>query len=147
MTDRYSATRQPQVLVAFIFAVIAATDSRTSAAGIPFYENFNSGLPQNWTIIDGPGTPDGKTWTDTNPGGRTSIDWCDGFMIVDSDSTGHVDMDEQLISPVFDFSDCPSVLLTFRHRFKKYGNEVGDVDVRAGDGVWSNVARFTGADA
>lgn len=105
-------------------------------------ENFDSGIPGNWTIIDG--YSDGKTWYGaTNYSGNT----LEGtpFAFVNSNAAGYVDMDEQLITPEMDVSSYTSLTLEFDHYFEyyPYGNsEKGDVDVWDGSN-WQNVARFT----
>lgn len=104
-----------------------------------FSQDFSSGLPENWTVIDG--YSDGKTWTDTNPGNR-SLDLTSPFMIVDSDWAGNTDMDEQLITPLLDFSGYPTVYLEFSTVFWYWENEIADVDVKVGDEPWQNVKRF-----
>lgn len=110
-----------------------------------FQENFDNGLPDTWKVVDG--GEDGKTWTDTNPGGRVSSHWSEPFMIVDSDWAGQVEMDEQLITPSIDCSGYEDVTLSFNHYFRHYalggGSEKGDVDVSVDGGPWINVARYT----
>lgn len=110
--------------------------------------NFTGGLPTGWSIVDGNG--DGNTWTSQNPGGRSSNCWDGTFMIVDSYYAGQVDMDEQLITPYFDFTSYNHVFLTFNHFFHYWRyelDEIGDVDIRVDDGPWQNVARYQGRDA
>jgi len=108
-----------------------------------FSEDFSEGLPQNWTVIDG--NNDGKTWTDTNPGGR-DLYLTFPFMIVDSDRAGEVDMDEQLITPSINLSGYSTVYLEFENVFEYWNDEIGDVDIKIGDGNWQNIKRFSGED-
>ena len=94
-------------------------------------------------MIDG--YNDGKTWTDTNPGGR-DLYLTSPFMIVDSDWAGQVDMDEQLITPSINLTGYSTVYLEFENVFWYYTDEVGDIDIKIGDGNWENVKRFSGED-
>jgi hypothetical protein len=54
-------------------------------------------------------------------------------------------MDEQLISPVMDFTDDPIVTLEFDHWFAASSNEIAAVDVRssATGGAWVTVAQWS----
>ena len=109
--------------------------------------DFSSGLPQDWSIIDG--LNDGHTWSSINPAERENSNWTGNFMIIDSDWPGHVNMDEQLITSSFDCSRYKNIKLKFKHYFRYYSFgpvEIGDVDVKAGTGTWQNVAQYTGKD-
>jgi len=109
-------------------------------------ENFDEGLPESWTVVDG--YSDGKTWTDSNPGKRVISNLTSPFMIVDSDWAGRVNMDESLVSPSFSLPSRPCYLV-FDHYFHFYelGNqEKGELDISAGNGNWENLISFTGSD-
>jgi len=109
--------------------------------------DFEAGLPEGWTIVDG--YSDGKTWTSTNPGGRTQPHWTGTFMIVDSEWAGWVYMDEQLITHSIDCSNYQDVTLNFIHTFlyaSGFQDEIGDVDVSVNGGAWQNVARYDAYD-
>jgi len=106
--------------------------------------DFEDGLPEGWTIIDG--YADGNTWTSENPADRSPPSVTGTFMIVDSDWAGYgVNMDEELITPSMDCSYCENVMLSFAHAFW-YGagraKEVGDVDVSVNAGPWQNLLRY-----
>jgi hypothetical protein len=120
-------------------------DVQPQAPAVIYETNFNGGLPDGWSIIDGGTSSD--TWTDTNPGGRSSSYWTGTFMIVDSDYAGTVNMDEQLITHSIDCSDLMDVTLKFKHYFYRYENEVADVDIRVGGGDWQNKVRYQGTSA
>ncbi|RLC44247.1 MAG: hypothetical protein DRH57_09355, partial [Candidatus Cloacimonadota bacterium] len=105
-------------------------------------ENFDSGIPGDWTIVDG--YSDGETWYGATDYGGSTLDGTP-FAFVDSDGAGWVDMDEQLITPEMDASSYTSLTLEFDHYFLYYsggGSEKGDVDIWDGSN-WQNVARFT----
>ena len=112
-----------------------------------YQTDFEAGLPQGWSIVDG--LSDGETWNSTNPSGQSSSYWTGTFMIVDSDYAGYVNMDEQLITHTIDCSTLLNVTLRFMHYFKDYSEseEVADVDVSIDGGAhWQNVARYQGTD-
>ena len=100
--------------------------------------DFDSGIPGDWTIIDGGETTD--TWFGaTNYNGYT----LNGtpFAFVDSDEAGYVDMDEILITPELNTSGYTSLTLEFDHYFNFYsygGDEKGDVDIWNGSS-WQNI--------
>jgi beta-lactamase superfamily II metal-dependent hydrolase len=113
-----------------------------------FSEDFASGLPDGWEVIDG--YDDGYTWTDGNPGGRTSASLTPPFMIVDSDWADVRPMDEELISPPIDCRGYGNVQLRFNHYFYYWSNgdpEKGDVDISVGGGAWRNLARYESTDS
>jgi hypothetical protein len=74
-----------------------------SAGGVvpfePYLENFNEGLPEDWTIVDGGTTTD--TWANVATYNGSSLDGTP-FMFVDSDDAGSggILLQEELISPV-----------------------------------------------
>jgi len=104
-------------------------------------EDFESGLPGDWTVIDGGSTTD--TWTDTNPSGRTPTGGCDGtFMIADSDDAGSggILMREDLISPSIDLSAATLVTLKFGQHFNNIGSDTASVDISTdGGATWTNL--------
>lgn len=109
-----------------------------------FDEDFESGLPGDWTVIDGGTTTD--TWTDTNPGGRTPQGGCAGtFMIADSDwaGSGGIVLDEQLISPVIDCSTYSNVWLNFDHYFNNLTSDTAAVYVKNATSGWVLVVLYT----
>ncbi|MEE4270487.1 MAG: trypsin-like peptidase domain-containing protein [Thermoanaerobaculales bacterium] len=115
-------------------------------------EDFASGIPVDWTVVDnGSGGGDAATWTTDNPGNR-SLALTEPFAIVDSDNAGSgATQDEELISPVVDCTGYQQVELQFKHDFNYYAsgqNEQADVEVRssATGGAWVNVANYSGAD-
>ncbi len=104
------------------------------------YETFENGIPEHWIVVDG--SDDGYTWR-RNFGTRIIEGFDSEFAIVDSDNMGQVDLDEQLISPVFDCSDLETVYLSFSSFFWYYDEEVCDVDVTVDGGdTWVNVLEF-----
>ncbi len=100
-------------------------------------ETFASGIPSSWTIVDGGETTDTWYWEPL---------WSSfsGYLIVDSDWAGSVDMDEIIESPAMDASGAFELTLEFDQYFNAYTfnsyNEIGDVDVWDGT-QWVNVLR------
>jgi hypothetical protein len=99
-------------------------------------EDFNDGLPGNWTVVNGGVCPATWQWVTSDAGATL-----DGtpFMFVDSDGAGSSCgvMDEELISPEFDGTGQPILLLEFDQFYQALG-DIADVDVWDGNG-WVNV--------
>jgi len=110
-----------------------------------FQEDFEYGLPTNWTVINGGNTDD--TWTDTNPGERIPEGGCRGtFMIADSDYAGFegVFMDEYLISPSFNCENTSQVLLRLSQYYNYLEDDVAQVDISNNGGIsWISIANYT----
>lgn len=108
-----------------------------------FYENFNGGIPDSWTIVDGGN--DGLTWMTVDPGlYNIGAPFTDPAGIVDSNQGGLAYMDEQLISPSFDCSYVTGAIkMQFANCFTYYAygpQEIGNVDVSVDGGQnWTNV--------
>jgi hypothetical protein len=125
-------------------------------SGTTLSEDFTAGIPATWTVVDRSrsGPADGFTWYadgagdpagcgSTNPGAPIAGTWA----AVDSSCTGGGDrMDEDLITPVMDFTGDPVVTLEFDHWFASNQAEIADVDVRSSltGGAWVTVASFSG---
>jgi len=113
-------------------------------------EEFSTGIPPDWTVVDGgSGGGAAASWTTDNPGGRSiSAPFEGAFAIADSDEAGSsAVLDEQLISPVFDASGCSGVLLEFSNQFRWYsgsGDERAEVDVTTDGSQWINVLSMEG---
>jgi subtilisin family serine protease len=105
--------------------------------------DFESGIPGGWTVVDG--YTDGKTWTTSNPGSRSSEYWTGTFCIVDSDYYNTVDMNESLITPSIDCSGTVEVTLEFSHYYQNYSGEKGDVDISVNNGPWQTILQYTGS--
>ena len=101
-----------------------------------FVENFDAGIPETWTIVNGgTGANAADTWymetPATNP--QTAGASLDGtpFAFVDSDEAGSgTTMDEMLISPVVDASNADALFLQFDQYYNRFAsNEVCTVEV------------------
>ncbi len=115
-------------------------------SGVLLDENFDSGLPSDWQIIDGAGT--GYTWVNRTDYNSNSIDDT-GFMFIDSDQAGAgVNFDDELITPTIPCSGAQSLYLDFDQYYNYYssgGEEKADVDVWNGT-EWVNVLAMSSAD-
>lgn len=105
------------------------------------------GWPSSWTVIDGGTSAD--TWTSANPCSRTPTSPISApFVIADSDCAGtSAEMDEQLITPQVNFTNYSQATLEFDQYFRRYENEICDVDIRSSltGGSWVNKLRMQGS--
>ena len=95
------------------------------------FEDFNSGIPATWSIVNGGSSPD--TWEATTLG--LFGQYLDGseFAIVNSDAAGNfpgVRLNEELITPAVNTNGPPQILLEFDHRYQ---------DVFLTDSAWVEV--------
>ncbi len=131
------------------FTVVVGTEQSVTLLN----ENFTSGIPGTWTVVNGgSGGGTAATWTTANPGGRSiGAPFTAPFAIVDSDFAGlSATQNEELITPSLDASACSTVGLTFSNQFRWYlfgDDEQGDVDVSTdGGSTWNNVLNMQDAD-
>lgn len=103
-------------------------------------ENFDSGIPGNWIIIDG--NNDGKTWTTSNPKNRKISELTSPFVIADSDWAGRVWMNEQLITRNIIVDTSARIYLKIDHFFNAYSSEIANIDIKVNSGDWQNIVRF-----
>jgi hypothetical protein len=103
-----------------------------------FQEDFDSGIPGTWTIVDGGGSTD--TWFGTASHNGLTLNGTP-FAYVDSDAAGHVAMDECLVSPAINTNGIYSLVLEFDQYFR--GN-IGQGDVDVWDGSqWVTVLHMS----
>ncbi len=103
-------------------------------------ENFDNGIPENWTIVDG--NNDNKTWTTTNPKNRVISNLDSPFAIVDSDWAGNIWMNEEIITDLIPVDASKRLFLTFDQFFKSYSSEIANVDIKVDSGNWQNIVSF-----
>lgn len=126
-----------------LFAVFALSFCLPLAGQTLLQENFNSGIPAGWTVVDGGSSVD--TWFGTTGGfmGQT-LDGTE-FAFVNSDAAGNnppVYMHEQLTSPVVNAASASFLLLEFDHHFNHLGlTDSGHVEVFDGS-AWNRVVSF-----
>ncbi|NTW23874.1 MAG: T9SS type A sorting domain-containing protein, partial [Lentimicrobium sp.] len=111
-----------------------------------FAENFDAGIPETWTIVDGGSTAD--TWYMETPAGnpQTAGASVDGtpFAYVDSDEAGiGSSMDEMLTSPAIDASNADMLYLHFDQYYNNLAStEYAKVEVFNGT-EWITVLNQT----
>ncbi len=134
LTFKLSKEQERALMKNKVFPVLYKSSSPKATYFID--ENFDSGIPSDWTITDGGN--DGYTWQGVNDYSGNTLDGTP-FAFVDSDGAGSVDMDEILESPEVDVSSANVLLLSFDQYYNSYsGNEITDVDVWDGT-QWVNV--------
>jgi hypothetical protein len=120
-------------------------------ADVIFSENFTSGLPVNWTVVDSSwdvsgGAPAGSDLATWGPDTRV-LDYMSGtFMMYDSDSACPKIARDQLITPVINCSTYVDVVLKFSNNYQYSWSGAGDVDIRVNGGAWQNMAHYSGSD-
>ncbi len=135
-----------------INALAAVTQTKIPLLLTFFEENFDYGLPANWSADpywhdDDPGHRN-ETFDDQYQPGtiRVGYDvWTPPFLIIDSDYEGTVTLDASLVSPIIDCSMYSNIRLVFNNWFQNYGGdylEQGDIDIRINQGPWQTVASF-----
>jgi len=99
-------------------------------------ENFDSGIPTTWTVVDNSGN---GPWTAVTDYNTNTLDGTP-FVMTDSDAAGQGNViDTELKSPVVDITGANLVFLSFDQYFNTYtGADVADVDVFDGT-QWVNV--------
>ena len=112
-----------------------------------FSEDFESGIPTTWTIIDddwAESGPDGQTWNDQNPGNQSPDYVIGSFMICDADHSGYSYIyRDELISPIIDCSAAADLELRFGNNYVAGWSGTADVDIRINGGEWQNLISYT----
>jgi len=124
-----------------LFLLLVTFFALQASAQIYLNENFDTGMPVTWTVVDGGGAT-GDSWVSGIQG--STIDGTN-HAFVDSDANGNgILMQESLESEPFDASLATSLWLDFDQFYQWIGNDTAFVDVF--DGVsWVNVLTQTGA--
>ena len=109
---------------------------------VVFSEDFEAGLPTTWTVVDNAGT--GVVWQLNGDWGRGNYAGTGNAAAVDSDESGAVPYDTELISPVFDATE--GLALTFLVNYQAFlpeNDQFFDVDISTDDGAtWTNALRL-----
>lgn len=110
---------------------------------LPYTEDFNSRLGC-FTVLDSGTTNDTWFWAPASHS-RGNLDGT-GYMFVDSDDAGSVDMDEYAVSPVVDASSVTGqLILEFDQYFNSWSSENADVEVYDGT-QWVTVLSQSSSD-
>ncbi len=123
------------------------------SAQAPFWtEDFDSGLPADWTAIEIQGDMTATSnwfWTDLGPTGSFAVDSImstthdNGWMLFDSDLNCSGDQNAWLVSPQLDLSDKDIVVLQFEQYYRKFGDLI-NVQVSTDSTVWTQFPLFAG---
>ena len=125
-----------------LFLVLLALPGRM-AAQVFLQENFNTGIPAAWTVVNGGSST--ATWTGTVGGyNGASLDGTE-FAFVNSDAAGNfppVWVSESLVGPASNTTGAPTLLLEYDHYFKGLGQtDSGHVEVWNGS-AWVGIAHY-----
>ena len=106
-------------------------------------EDFENGLPSSWEVVDNAGT--GVIWQLNTDYGRANFAGSGNSAAADSDASGSVPYDTELISPVFE-TDGGDPILEFLVNFQAFlpdNDQFFDVDVSTDGGTtWTNALRL-----
>jgi hypothetical protein len=132
-------TNAPSNLVVNPVTLMATWNVPTSFT--EFFVDFNSGIPSDWTVVNG-GACAATFVGVANYGGSSTLNGTP-FVLADSDGAGSGCgiMDEQLISPPVNTLGLSNVVLEFDQYYRALG-DIADVDVWNGS-AWVNVLRQT----
>ena len=97
--------------------------------------------PLGWTVIDNTGNGSWNTSSAFNQGNQAGLGEC---AAIDSDYYGTVNIDGELLTPLFNLPAGATTLLAFDHYYLAYsGSEIGEVDISVNGGPWANLASYT----
>jgi len=124
-----------------------------SMNGQIFSEDFDDGLPSNWTAsqMDGSTVNASSNWiySMTGPQGSYAIPTINsttannGFMLFDSDFDGDGPQDVWLISPSFDATGFDDVVVSFEHYYRKYADQIFlEVSIDGGS-IWTEYELYS----
>jgi len=122
--------------------IAAAAFATTASAG--YFEDFNGGIPGDWTVIDNLGN---GQWNDNDFFGDSNWTGGDGLCAtIDSDGLGAVDLDTELISPLITLG--AGATLEFDTNYNTYtGADYADTDISLdGGATWVNLLSWHGFD-
>jgi hypothetical protein len=118
-------------------ATATATLGTLPSTAFPYAENFDSGLPCNWSTDDS-----GAEWMNVSDYNGNSLD-SSNFMFIDDDAPGSgVITNSSLITPSFDTQGYDTLFMSFDHYFRAIGSTVGFVEVWDGM-AWVAVDSFS----
>jgi hypothetical protein len=104
-------------------------------------EDFEGGIPGDWTLVDNTGNGGWGLSSDFDKGNESG--GAGECAAIDSDYYGFVDIDAEMIT--HEFAVPSDAELHYQHYFRVYsGNEYGDVDITTDGGTtWTNLAQYT----
>ncbi|MCP4606741.1 MAG: hypothetical protein GY847_40570 [Proteobacteria bacterium] len=105
-------------------------------------EQFDSsGVPTGWSVDDGDN--DGYTWEWTDSSNDIGNGSSGGYYKADSNAAGAVDMDELLVTDVYERGPCGQIMLKFNHLYNHGSGDQAMVDIQVDSGGWQNIATYT----
>ena len=107
--------------------------------------NSSTDLPPGWSETDNSGS--GYTWSIYNPQTLTNSNWTDGFMLIDSNAAGDVNIDTSLITRSINCTGYSNITLSFSQDFVHSGDESAEVDYEVDGGAWVTLVHYCGSDA
>lgn len=127
----------------FLLLLLIVSCTALLQAQVLINENFDTGIPATWTIVNGGGAVD--TWFGTTNGLNGNTLNGSQFAFVNSDAAGnapHPLLSEQLISPAFNGNGYAQLFLEFDHYYRIYSNDRGYVEVFNGS-TWVILATIS----
>ena len=145
-TNKLQLKRKDWGLRIFLISYLLSHFSLLSFGQTFINENFNAGIPSNWTVTTTGCTGSGVAikWVGTTNGWQGLANSLDNteFAIVNSEPGTFCNANEFLTSPVFDATSSTTLLLEFDHFFNHYIGDVASAEVFDG-ASWITVASFT----
>lgn len=137
---RYYYTFDWTVTPACVGPLVAANAIAGSipSTALPYSEDFDGGLPCNWSVVDSAG---GAIWQNVASYNGSGID--SNFMFIDDDAVGSsVTSEAYLYSPVFTAIGYDTLKVSFDQYYRSLTGQTGEVDVFDGTN-WVNLATYT----
>jgi M6 family metalloprotease-like protein len=127
---------------AYVYSERVDGSAKTSSP--PFYStDFSEGLPEGWVIFDRYGH---GTFSAENPENRTlaSTTSGNGFMVMDSEHAGDVQIDAELITQSYNFALSRSVVIRFEHHLEVANITLARILYTVNNGLtWFEAAHWT----
>ena len=142
-----SGTTQYYRVYAFDDSTYAYSDKMGTSAKTdspPFFTtDFSEGLPEGWVVYDRYGN---GTFSTENPESReiSSTTAGNGFITMDSEHAGNVQIDAELITQSYNFALSRSVIVKFQHRLEVSSITLARLLYTINDGLsWFEAGRWT----
>ncbi len=118
------------------------------AGTLALYEEFDSGIPMTWTVVDGGTDTTGADTWQWCPGGACASDALTGsnggYVFSDSDAGGSgSSQDEQLISPAFDLSGATEAAVIFTYYWRAASGDLAVLQTSTNGIDWNTQGSLT----
>lgn len=119
--------------------VIALCGVGSVSADVILSENFDSGIPGGWSVIDNEGN--GMVWGDLAHCGEPNFAGSGNAACASSDAFGSADYDTELVTGVMDLSAYTGISLSLDVNYQNFLNEdFFDIDISTDGGAnWDNL--------